>query len=799
MKGWIRQLALALSLAMLVAACGMAEEISIDGVGAGEVALEGAVDPEGIDLQGLEPELEDMPGDPDADLGIDLPDLEGEDVAAVEPGGEPSANYSSEAWVDLQRRFAEATGYDRMITLYQSVYAGSEDSYLVVPAGQEIDLDLNGYTLGRTLNSETANGFVLVVLGKLTIRDYTNGAGLIMGGWNDGYGGGIIVAEGGHVVLEGGNIKTNQAKRGGGVFVSDGGLFELNGGKVTGNTATDSGGGVFVAPGGELVTGYGEISKNQAKYGGGVLVNDATMTMGPGMLMETTKITENIAEYGGGVYLAGGASLQMEFGRIEGNYADNDGGGVYMNSEANPPSLTMGTNSYISKNQAKLGAGVCNIWGDIEMNGGQIGGNRGTNAGGVYLYNARMELNKGTLWENIASNMGGGALVDKGSTLVMQGGEIFENKAGTGGGVMVGEGGTFELTTEMLSANTADAGGGVAVGTGGTFVMTGGSVRANKATVGDGGGVYSWQGAEVRMSGGSIGSNEVPSGRAGGGGVFPGTLYVSGTPYIGGNYSGSSESNCALFYLEKDAHRIHVTGPLYSGAYIGVDYPWTGPGVYPVTVGLGSGGYLGAFFSNSYDYPVAWNYDHTEAELRPRGTDPQAPVKPETKVKLSQCKVTALKDMVYTGKALKPAVTVKYGSKALKKGTDYTVSYKNNKAVGLATVTVKGKGSYTGTKNVSFTILPRAVAISKLTAGKQSLTVKWGRRAEATGYELQYAMKSSFAGAKTVKIKKNATVSATIKKLKTGKTYYVRLRSYKTVGKKTYYSAWSKGKGVKVK
>jgi len=91
------------------------------------------------------------------------------------------------------------------------------------------------------------------------------------------------------------------------------------------------------------------------------------------------------------------------------------------------------------------------------------------------------------------------------------------------------------------------------------------------------------------------------------------------------------------------------------------------------------------------------------------------------------------------------------------------------------------------------------VAISKLTAGKQRLTVKWSKHAEATGYELQYASKSSFAGARTVRIKKNTVVSATINKLKKGKTYYVRLRSYKTAGKKTYYSAWSKGKSGKVK
>ena len=66
------------------------------------------------------------------------------------------------------------------------------------------------------------------------------------------------------------------------------------------------------------------------------------------------------------------------------------------------------------------------------------------------------------------------------------------------------------------------------------------------------------------------------------------------------------------------------------------------------------------------------------------------------KISLSKCKIT-VKDQVYTGKALKPAVTVKYGKETLKKGTDFTVVYKNNKAIGTAAVTVKGKGKYTGT------------------------------------------------------------------------------------------------------
>ena len=63
-----------------------------------------------------------------------------------------------------------------------------------------------------------------------------------------------------------------------------------------------------------------------------------------------------------------------------------------------------------------------------------------------------------------------------------------------------------------------------------------------------------------------------------------------------------------------------------------------------------------------------------------------------------------IKDQKYTGKALKPAVTVKVGKTTLKKGTDYTVTYKNNKKAGRATATIKLKGKYTGKIVKSFNI-----------------------------------------------------------------------------------------------
>ena len=70
----------------------------------------------------------------------------------------------------------------------------------------------------------------------------------------------------------------------------------------------------------------------------------------------------------------------------------------------------------------------------------------------------------------------------------------------------------------------------------------------------------------------------------------------------------------------------------------------------------------------------------------------------------------------YTGSALTPAVTVKLGEKTLAKGTDYTVAYSNNTNAGTASVTITGKGNYTGTKASTF-------AISAADASKASVSV----------------------------------------------------------------------------
>ena len=70
--------------------------------------------------------------------------------------------------------------------------------------------------------------------------------------------------------------------------------------------------------------------------------------------------------------------------------------------------------------------------------------------------------------------------------------------------------------------------------------------------------------------------------------------------------------------------------------------------------------------------------------------------------------IAEIPDQVYTGKEIEPEITVKDGDKALTAGTDYDVEYADNIAVGTATVTVIGKGNYTGEMQVTFQIVKAA-------------------------------------------------------------------------------------------
>ena len=85
-------------------------------------------------------------------------------------------------------------------------------------------------------------------------------------------------------------------------------------------------------------------------------------------------------------------------------------------------------------------------------------------------------------------------------------------------------------------------------------------------------------------------------------------------------------------------------------------------------------------------------------------------------------------------------------------------------------------------------------------SGKASVTVKWKKQtSQTTGYEIQYCLKKNFKGAKIVRVTNNTTTKKKIKKLKSKKQYYVRVRTYKTVNGTDFASYWSTSKKVKTK
>jgi hypothetical protein len=156
----------------------------------------------------------------------------------------------------------------------------------------------------------------------------------------------------------------------------------------------------------------------------------------------------------------------------------------------------------------------------------------------------------------------------------------------------------------------------------------------------------------------------------------------------------------------------------------------------------------------------------------------------------------------YDGEAKKPKVTVKYFDGKDISSKYYKVTYKNNKKVGEATVTVKFKGDYSGTLTTTFTINPKTTSLKKVTSAKtKTLTVKWKKQAaQTTGYEIQYATDKKFTKNKTtVTVSSAKTTSKTITGLSAKKKYFVRIRTYKTVNGTNYYSEWSDAKSVKTK
>lgn len=149
----------------------------------------------------------------------------------------------------------------------------------------------------------------------------------------------------------------------------------------------------------------------------------------------------------------------------------------------------------------------------------------------------------------------------------------------------------------------------------------------------------------------------------------------------------------------------------------------------------------------------------------------------------------------------KNATTVNISKNQTTKTTLSKLKEGNTYYVRIATYKNAGSKIYSSwSKAKKVTIRPTGTSLSGVTnAGNGKVKVTWLRNKSATGYRIQYSTDSKFKkNVTTVNISKNQTTKVTLSKLKKGKTYYVRIATYKNVRNKVY-SSWSKVKKITIK
>ena len=158
--------------------------------------------------------------------------------------------------------------------------------------------------------------------------------------------------------------------------------------------------------------------------------------------------------------------------------------------------------------------------------------------------------------------------------------------------------------------------------------------------------------------------------------------------------------------------------------------------------------------------------------------------------KVSTIKLSAT-SYTYDGKEKKPTVTVKDSSgKALKSGTDYTVTYASGrKNPGSYTVKVTLKGNYSGSKTLTFKIsLATVTSLKASTQTTTSVTLSWKKVTGTTGYQV-YKYNSSKKA--YVKVKAVTGTSYKVTGLKAGTDYKFKVRAYKKIGSEYVYGGYS--------
>ena len=160
----------------------------------------------------------------------------------------------------------------------------------------------------------------------------------------------------------------------------------------------------------------------------------------------------------------------------------------------------------------------------------------------------------------------------------------------------------------------------------------------------------------------------------------------------------------------------------------------------------------------------------------------------------------------YDGTVKKPTVSVKYGNLDLAAGisesNDYiSISCDESTNPGEYTMSVEGSKWFHDSYEYTYTIVVKPTYVSSLTATKSGFDVSWKEisKANVTGYQLQFSRKADMSEATRYNKAGYSATSMSVVNAYRSQKYYVRVRSYKTIGNVNYYSAWSATKMVTTK
>lgn len=216
--------------------------------------------------------------------------------------------------------------------------------------------------------------------------------------------------------------------------------------------------------------------------------------------------------------------------------------------------------------------------------------------------------------------------------------------------------------------------------------------------------------------------------------------------------------------------------------------------------------YLSDDLRNSYDFWIAqyndkctywgkytmWQYSQTGKVDGINGNVDLNYYYKSNPISMSKTTISSIPNQKYTGSKITPNISVKYNNKTLVKNKDYTISFEKNTYVGTATATIKGNGNYTGTKSITFKIVPKTVTNPKVSSStSSSIKLSWSKVSSSQGYRIYRSTSKNGTYSKIKDITNSSTLTYTDSNLSSNKKYYYKIKSFKSVNGQRYYGYYS--------